>query len=151
MDPVTVALAVTGLTSSLITIAETIFKISKTLLEFQQKYKDAPRRILQLYNDLQNLWALVLVIKARYSTDEAINYPPALQTICESFTTQLEQDLRELQAIIDRPSTKLSIPISKKFRVQAKYVFSEGTMNEFHGRISTHFGYLSMVQTLVNK
>lgn len=47
MDPLSAALAFTGLAASLITIVDTIFEVSKKLLELQAKFKDAPRKILQ--------------------------------------------------------------------------------------------------------
>jgi hypothetical protein len=79
MDPITAVLAFTGLTSSLITIVDTIFEVSKKLLELQQKFKDAPGKIVLLHHDLQNLQALLLAIKARFSGDEAMEYPSALR------------------------------------------------------------------------
>jgi hypothetical protein len=137
MDPITAVLAFTGLTSSLITIVDTIFEVSKKLLELQRKYKNAPKKILQLHHDLQNLRALVIA--------------PALRGLCESFTVQLEQDLRELQKIVNRSNTKSNSLVSKGFKAQVCHVLAETTINEFHSRISTHIGYLSMVQTLINK
>jgi hypothetical protein len=151
MDPITAVLAFTGLTSSLITIVDTIFEVSKKLLELQRKYKNAPKKILQLHHDLKNLRALVIAIQARFSGNEALDYPPALRGLCESFTVQLEQDLRELQKIVNRSNTKSNSLVSKGFKAQVCHVLAETTINEFHSRISTHIGYLSMVQTLINK
>ena len=151
MDPITAVLAFTGLTSSLITIIDTIFEVSKKLLELQQKFKDAPRKIVQLHHDLQNLRALLVAIQARFSGDEAVEYPPELRAVYESFTVQLEQDLQELQKIVDRSNNKSNSLVSKGFKAQARHVLAETTINEFHGRISTHVGYLGMVQILINK
>jgi hypothetical protein len=153
MDPITAVLAFTGLASSLITIVDTIFEVSKKLLELQQKYKDAPRKILQLHHDLQNLRALVIAIQAQLSCNEAMDYPypPALRAVCESFAVQLEQDLQELEKIVNRSNTESNSLISKGFKAQARQALAETTINEFRGRISTHIGYLSMAQTLINK
>jgi hypothetical protein len=151
MDPITSILAITGLTSSLITIVETILKVSKTLLELQQKFKDAPGKIVQLHHDLQNLQALLLAIKAQLSGDEAMEYPSVLRAVCRSFTVQLEQDLQELEKIVDRSSNKSKSLLSKGLKAQSRLVLAETTINEFRGRISTHVGYLSMVQILITK
>lgn len=151
MDPVSAVLAFTGLSASLITIVDTIFELSKKMHELQKKFKHAPRKILQLHQDLQNLRALVMAIQARFSSDEAINYPSALRAVCESFIVQLERDLQELENIVDRSNSKLNFPAGKVFKERVQHVLAESTINEFHSRISTHIGYMIMVQTLMNK
>ena len=88
---------------------------------------------------------------ARFSSDETTDYPAVLQSICESFTTRLEQDMRELEVIVDRSYKQLNASRSKGFKAQVRHILTESTINEIHGRISTHIGYLNVVLTLTHK
>jgi phosphopantothenate synthetase len=84
MDPLSSALAFTGLDTSLITIVDTILKVSTKLLELRRKFKDASRNILELHRDLQNLRALVTVIQAPFSGDGALNCSSSLPAIARA-------------------------------------------------------------------
>ncbi|KAH7371240.1 hypothetical protein BKA66DRAFT_444196 [Pyrenochaeta sp. MPI-SDFR-AT-0127] len=151
MDPLSAVLAFTGFSASLLTIVDAIAKVSSTLVELQKKFKNAPKKIKQLHHDLQNLQALVIAIQARICSVKTIDYPPSLQELCGSLAVQLEQTLEELNAVASRIESKSVTPDSKAYRARTKHVLAETTIDDFLRRISTHFGYLIMVQTLINK
>lgn len=151
MDPLSGVLAFTGLASSLITLAETVLRISKKLYELHRKFKNAPKKMLELNQDLQNLHTLIQAISTQFIGSEAIDYPTTLRAVCENFIMQLEKDLKELNTTVNKLNTESSYPFGKRLKVQAQQILAESTVNEFRGRISTHMGYLSLVQTLINK
>jgi hypothetical protein len=86
MDPISAVVAFTGYSASLITILGAICKFSRTLIDFQKKLKEAPRKVPQLHRDLENLRALVEAIHVQFSSDESTDYPSALRGICENLT-----------------------------------------------------------------
>lgn len=150
MDPLSAVLAFTGFSASLLTIVDAIAKVSTTLLALQKRFKQAPKKIVQLHHDLQNLHALVIAIQSQIC-DETIDFPPALQEICQSVAVQLEKTLEELSEAVSRIDNKSVVPNGKGFRARAQHVLAESTIDEFLGRISTHFGYLIMAQVLITK
>ncbi|KAF2238497.1 hypothetical protein EV356DRAFT_262814 [Viridothelium virens] len=147
MDPLSAVLAFTGLGASLITLVDAISEVSTKLLELRRKFKDAPRSILQLNDDLQKLRALLVIIQARFSRDEAADYPPALRFICENSIMQLKKELRELHMIVNRSSAKSTLTVGVGFKAKVQHVLAESTIQEFRGRIGTHIMYLGMMHT----
>jgi hypothetical protein len=148
MDPLSAVVAFAGFSASLITIIDTISKLSITLIEVQRKFKDSPRKLSQLCRDLENLRALLEAIHTRFSVDEAAGFASGFQTIGESFIKELGYDLQDLQAIIDDAHSKSRLPLSKGLTVKIRHLLVESTINDYHRRISTHICNLIMVQNL---
>ncbi|KAL9080451.1 MAG: hypothetical protein Q9157_000765 [Trypethelium eluteriae] len=150
MDPLSAVLAFTGLGASLITLVDAISEVSTKLLEVRRKFKDAPRSILELNDDLEKLRALSIAIQARFSRDEAAEDPHTLRIICESFIERLEKELRELHMVVNRSSAKSTLTVGVGFKAKVQHVLAESTVQEFRGRIGTYIMYLDMVHTLLN-
>ena len=138
MDPFSVALAATGLASSLITILDTTIQISKKLAELRVRIKNAPKRINQLHGDLQHLHALVEAIRERLPNSGSIHFQPILASIYSGFFSGLEQDLKELQGIVNRVNIRSKIPFSHNVLVRARHIKAESAIKESHERILKH-------------
>lgn len=149
MDPLTAVMAFTGLSASLLTIADAAIKLSKTLYDIQRRFKKAPAKIQQLRQELKTLSELLTIIKS--ANDQAVAVPAALQSTLQSLAAQLEHDLQELQTITDSSTNhKSRFPISKTLQIQMHHVLAESTINEFHDRISKHVAYLTLMQSVLN-
>lgn len=137
MDPVTATATFVGLSASLVTLVAAVADTSMALFELQRKLKDAPRSIVRLQQDLQNLQQLLFVMKSQSLEYEGIEIPQALQDLWNSVTVQLEGDIRDFKINIS------SFSLSRQgLQARIGRVFAEGTVNELH---------LIMIQTLINE
>ncbi|KAF2647379.1 hypothetical protein K491DRAFT_313272 [Lophiostoma macrostomum CBS 122681] len=148
MDPISIL----SLTATLITIGDTVLKVSKGIVVLRRQYLSAPERLARLHRDVDNLQALITAILAQVLPSEgATDYPQTLWALCQTFTKQLQQDLDDLQNIVDRVNRKCGLGFGRDFRQRKQYILSEEVITGFQGRISTHVGYLGFVQSLIRE
>jgi peptidoglycan hydrolase CwlO-like protein len=148
MDPITIV----SLAASLVTIVDTLSKVSKGIIVLRRHYRDAPEKLTRLQRDVENLQALIEAIHTEVSTgDRATNYPKALSALSQTFADQLQQDLHDLQSIVDKVNRKSRFRLGRDLRQKTQYVLAEDVIAGFQGRIATHVSYLGVVQTLIGE
>lgn len=75
MDPASGTIASIGLTTSLKTLLGLVIESSETPYNLQGKFRQAPKSILRLQQDLRNFEALLSKIQTRFQEHGGIDLP----------------------------------------------------------------------------
>ena len=145
MDPVSIV----GLTASLITVVDTLTKVSKGLVVLQKQYRDAPSKLFRLQRDVESLGILVTAIRSLLSDDMSGSYPPALISLSRTLAGELQRDLVDLEAIVDKVNRKSKRTLGQGLIRRTHFILAEDVIAGFQSRVSTHMNYLSLVQTML--
>ena len=144
MDPV-------SFTASLITVGGLVAASSKKIRDLRRKLINAPKDVETLLEQVETFECLLNELQTQLQ-DHRNNAPPqdTLQKVWGSSITQMDKDVRGLQAIL----SKVEPLFRKKSRTSrilllARQMLSEKEVERYRRKIDTHCRTLTSVQDMV--
>ena len=138
-------------TASLIAVATLVAASSKKIYDLRGEFKDAPKDVENLLEQLQTFENLLKELEAQLG-DHQSSAPPqeTLLQVWGSSIAQMKRDVESLQQVLSMVEPLLKKRSrSSKILLVARHILSEKEVEKYQRKIDTHCGTLTNIQTLI--